>query len=372
MFRQKAIYFIVFSVFAILCVNFSMRFLTKFWIVFLLSVALGISLLFYGIKKENSPLRSDVRIKVLIWIAVSLMIQYSIGISVGFFKNVTPWTDAIYVVVLAIISEILRYILCFKSSSIRQIILIGIMFALVDVVFPIAYADAKNLDDLVEFSTIYILPSISKNFLLTYISKKVGYSPCILYRIIMETYVILFPIIPAFGDYINAMVLIVFPLILFYSLYKTIEPKNKEYVHTQPAKKVNKIWLGVSAAIFLIVVYFISGVFRFYALSIVSGSMEPTINVGDMIIVDTYYKNHVDEINLGDVLVFNKHGVAVSHRVVEIKKKENKFSFYTKGDNNESMDDWIVEPDEVIGVTRVNVPVIGYPVVIWNKVINKE
>ena len=159
--RPIAIYFIVFSVFAILCVNFSMRFLTKFWIVFLLSVALGISLLFYGIKKENSPLRSDIRIKVLIWIAVSLMIQYSIGISVGFLKIVTPWTDAIYVVVLAIISEILRYILCFKSSSIRQIILIGIMFALVDVVFPIAYADAKNLDDLVEFSTIYILPSIS-------------------------------------------------------------------------------------------------------------------------------------------------------------------------------------------------------------------
>lgn len=371
MYRQKAIYFIVFSVFSMLYVNFFVHFLTKFWIIFLLGVALGISLLFYGIKKENSRLRSDVRIKILIWIAVSLMIQYSLGIIIGFLKNVTPLTDAIYVVVLAIISEILRYILCFKSTSIRQIILIGIMFALVDVVFPIAYADAKNLDDLVEFSIIYIFPSISKNFLLTYISKKVGYSPCILYRVIMDTYVILVPIIPAVGDYINAMVLIVFPLILFYSLYKTIEPKKRGYIHTQPKNKSSKIWAGVNIAMFLIVIYFTSGVFRFYALTIVSGSMEPTINIGDMIIVDTYYKNHIDEINLGDVLVFNKHGVAVSHRIVEIKKKENKFSFYTKGDNNESMDDWIVESDEVIGVTRVNVPVIGYPVVIWNKVINR-
>lgn len=53
MYRQKAIYFIAFSVFAILCVNFFVHFLTKFWIIFLLGVALGISLLFYGIKKRK-------------------------------------------------------------------------------------------------------------------------------------------------------------------------------------------------------------------------------------------------------------------------------------------------------------------------------
>lgn len=370
MHRQKAIYSIIFSVFAILCMNFLMHFLTKFWILFLLGFALGISLLFFGIKKENSRFLSDVRIKIIMWIMVSLMIQYTIGISVGFLKNITPITDAIYVVILVIISEILRYILCFKSNSIKQMILLGLMFALIDVVFPMTYANVKNPDDFVEFSTIYILPSISKSILLTYISKKVGYSPCILYRIIMETYVILVPIIPAFGEYINAIVLIVFPIILFYNLYKIIEPKKKEYVHTQPKNLSNKIWTCINIAMFFIVVYFTSGVFRFYALTIVSGSMEPTINIGDMIIVDQYYKDHVDKINLGDVLVFNKHGAAISHRVVEIKKQDNKFNFYTKGDNNDSVDNWIVDSDEVIGVAKVNIPVIGYPVVIWNEIIN--
>lgn len=70
------------------------------------------------------------------------------------------------------------------------------------------------------------------------------------------------------------------------------------------------------------------------------------------------------------MLVFNKHGAAISHRVVEIKKQDNKFNFYTKGDNNDSVDNWIVDSDEVIGVAKVNIPVIGYPVVIWNEIIN--
>lgn len=369
--RQKSLYFIVFTVISVLCANFFARFLTDWWIVCLLGVALGVSFLLFGFKKENSWRRSDVCAKIGIWAAVSLLVQYSIGMSIGFLQVADPLTDVVYIILLVVISEFLRYILCFKSNSIHQMLLIGLMFVLVDIVLPLVYADKNNLDDLVEFSVIHVLPSLSKNVLLIYMSKKVGYSPCILYRVIMETYAIFIRIIPDFGEYIDALVAIVFPLILFYNLYKTTEPKRKGYTHTLPQNNGNKIWTVATIALFLVVVYFTSGVFRFHALTIVSGSMEPNIHIGDMIIVDKYYKDHVDEINLGDVLVFNKSGVAVSHRVIEIKNQDNELRFYTKGDNNDFVDSGAVEPEDVIGVTKITVPFVGYPVLIWNKVINK-
>ena len=66
-------------------------------------------------------------------------------------------------------------------------------------------------------------------------------------------------------------------------------------------------------------------------LEVVSGSMEPTLAIGDIIIIDTKEKNY----KKGDIVTFrDTDGVFVTHRILSINKKE----MVTKGDNNNTQD----------------------------------
>lgn len=92
----------------------------------------------------------------------------------------------------------------------------------------------------------------------------------------------------------------------------------------------------------------LSPVYGYAMLEVVSGSMEPTIHVGDMIIIDTwdtsYHKN--------DIVTFkDEDGALVTHRIKSIKGKK----MVTKGDNNDS-EDKPYTTDQIIGkyVTKIS------------------
>lgn len=67
-------------------------------------------------------------------------------------------------------------------------------------------------------------------------------------------------------------------------------------------------------------------------LEVVSGSMEPTIHVGDLIIIDTSVKDYKEN----DIVTFyDVKGSFVTHRIISIDKDE----MITKGDNNNTEDE---------------------------------
>lgn len=85
----------------------------------------------------------------------------------------------------------------------------------------------------------------------------------------------------------------------------------------------------------------ISPVFGYTMLEVVSGSMEPTIHVGDMIIVDTYAKNYKEN----DIITFkDENGALVTHRIISLDGDV----MITKGDNNDSPDP-LNTTDQIIG-----------------------
>lgn len=76
-------------------------------------------------------------------------------------------------------------------------------------------------------------------------------------------------------------------------------------------------------------------------LEVVSGSMEPTIHVGDLIVIDTKKK----DIAQNDIVTFtDEEGAFVTHRVLSIKDNQ----MITKGDNNNS-DDPAISVDHIVG-----------------------
>ena len=75
--------------------------------------------------------------------------------------------------------------------------------------------------------------------------------------------------------------------------------------------------------------------YRTYIVS--SGSMEPFLEVGDIILVDKV--ENAESINVDDIITFsNGEGKDITHRVIEIKDVNNNKFFVTKGDNNNDKD----------------------------------
>lgn len=67
-------------------------------------------------------------------------------------------------------------------------------------------------------------------------------------------------------------------------------------------------------------------------LEVITGSMEPTIHVGDLIIIDTKCENYSE----GDIITFyDVDNSFVTHRIVSI----NEDRMVTKGDNNNTEDE---------------------------------
>lgn len=92
-----------------------------------------------------------------------------------------------------------------------------------------------------------------------------------------------------------------------------------------------------------------------YELKVVqSGSMEPAIHVGSVVVIvpETSY-------NVGDVITFGpdtKKQIPITHRIAEITDE----GFVTKGDANEHPDPKPAKKGEVIGRVAFSVPYIGH------------
>jgi signal peptidase len=98
-------------------------------------------------------------------------------------------------------------------------------------------------------------------------------------------------------------------------------------------------------------------------LTVQSGSMEPDISVGDVVVS---IRTNTSDIKVGDVITYRYSGDSdpdrcFTHRVEKIIDLEiGGHVFQTKGDANEDVDKRLVRPDEVIGKVSFVIPYLGY------------
>lgn len=100
---------------------------------------------------------------------------------------------------------------------------------------------------------------------------------------------------------------------------------------------------------------------------VLSSSMSPTYEAGDGVIVNEVPPEEVSE---GDVITFEQpSGMEVqaqggtdlvTHRVVEVVRKDGDLYFRTKGDANEEPDKQLVPAENVVGTVQFGIPYIGY------------
>lgn len=99
----------------------------------------------------------------------------------------------------------------------------------------------------------------------------------------------------------------------------------------------------------------IFGVYQLY--SVESGSMEPTLTVGSVIVCKK--EQHPESFGADQIVTFHTlSGAVVTHRIVEVVTDQNgNVAYRTKGDNPiNSPDRELLTPDRVIGVFVAKIP----------------
>ncbi len=127
---------------------------------------------------------------------------------------------------------------------------------------------------------------------------------------------------------------------------------------------ISKIWSVVSTVLVILVVLvavFLMGsrIMGYRVFTVISGSMEPTYSVGDLIYVKDVEPK---DIQVGDAItyVMNENLVVSTHRVIDIEQKDGELMFYTKGDANKDADQSPVHNKNVVGVVKFSIPYLGY------------
>ncbi|KPU45916.1 signal peptidase I W [Oxobacter pfennigii] len=101
----------------------------------------------------------------------------------------------------------------------------------------------------------------------------------------------------------------------------------------------------------------IPGILGFHLFVVESGSMEPTFNIGSVILCRK--AKNPDNLKTNDVVTFkNLSGYIVTHRIVEVVTDENRgIAYRTKGDNpRNSTDRELLTPDRVLAVFIGKIP----------------
>lgn len=98
-------------------------------------------------------------------------------------------------------------------------------------------------------------------------------------------------------------------------------------------------------------------------LAVVSGSMEPAIRTGDIIVVKPV-ADPLEEVNEGTVITYwaaGREDVLITHRVKKtVLVDGHPMGYVTQGDANEVPDRALIAPDQVVGVYHSRVPYVGY------------
>lgn len=121
-------------------------------------------------------------------------------------------------------------------------------------------------------------------------------------------------------------------------------------------------WLAVAGAV--AVLFFsmsdkITGSIPFRTYVVQSGSMEPAIGVGDLLII-TPQEEYLER----DVITFKDYQErVVTHRILEVSKVGNgmsgQYNYVTKGDANQNPDAVLVNQANVIGKVIQVIPKLG-------------
>lgn len=328
----------------------------------------GVVLLGYR-KNKKSIIKDKISNIFVSMTILYLIIIFFLGNILGYDKRSFDIIKIIYMVVITVANEIYRYLFAVKCNKKNtHLIILGFVYTMMDILVFSSFSP-KNPIFIGDFVPMIIISGI-KNALLTYTTYKFGYRPCILYAIIIDLFPVLAPIYPKLTNYIKLVVTIIYSSLIYYNISKPYYREDLESASTY-RKSISFYVERVSLLLVVIIIFLVSGVFKYSLSAIASDSMYPALKRGDAIVIEEVTSKNVDTLKKDMIVAFYEEERIVTHRIVSIELDEGETYIITKGDNNDSKDVTKKKKDDIIGIVRLRIPYLGYPSVEISEIKNK-
>ena len=342
-----------------------------FWIIFCIVLFFTLGTLY-----TNTKLRKKIIQYTTVATLTYLIVYMLSGLFVTFGEN--PYSTTLKGLIINLWSlgipifakEYIRYKLInnvYDRDKVKFAILISAVYIIIDIQYTSFIGQTVATLTIVKYISQVIIPNIAKNVLFSYIAIQGDYLPAILYQLVTNLYYWVSPILPNSPWAMTAIIDTVIPIILFlyirYEKVKLVPQKDRRMVIDTNPGSVIPLVIAI-----VLVIWFALGIFPVKPIAIATGSMEKEICVGDVAIIK---KCNSNDVNVGDIIEYQMEGYTVVHRIIEKRQNNGKFSFITKGDNNNTPDRDEVKEDQLIGKVIFKIEYIGYPA-IWMHLLQDE
>ncbi len=315
------------------------------------------------IKDENNKTQSLVIIMI-----IYIILYFLLGLIFGFQRS--PYSKDVLNILLNVWSfggiiffqEFIRASMVkMEKKKILNFILITILFTLANISFNNFADHFSNVKEIFIYTVTTLIPLVVTNGVLTYLVYIGGAKLSIIYRMFVTLPEFIVPILPNLDWFATAIIGITLPLAVFVYL-NYIHVKKTERFSRREKKKYSPVTYIPIFAFIAIVAAFVMGLFKYQPIAVLSGSMSPTFDRGDAVVIKKLTEGEKNQLKKGDVIQFTSGTKYVVHRIVEIDSDEygNRI-FVTKGDHNNGVDVDPVGYDQIVGKVSFVVKYIGYP-----------
>lgn len=357
----ELILLIFITIFKIVVVNnnYSMIINIIFWILFTIGT-------YYlcGFPRDKAYLKSSSIRIVIIILLIYFLVTYLMGFFLGFTSNtisgniIDSLKQVVPIMIFYTLMELSRYMILKKDINKTQIIILTLEYIILSIIISISGKDLSTLKRIFIVTSTIILPIIANESLCTYITYKVSYVPSLIFKLVIDLYIYFVLFLPTLGNYFLALIGITLPFIIFVQIRKNLKYKEKYSIYGK--KSLIRGISTIMVVFIIIMVILISGVFKYQLIAIMTGSMSPVYNRGDAVFIN---KKDAKDIKVGEILAFNLGPGIVTHRVINIDEKNGVFTFTTKGDANDTADQFIITNKNVIGTVDYVIKYAGFPTV---------
>lgn len=241
----------------------------------------------------------------------------------------------------------------FARWPILGISLISLLFGIMS--FPIReFARLEPGMPLIKFIGQQLGPTLAQNVLASYLAWLGGPLPAFIYRAGLSALEHFSPILPN-NEWVSQSLAGMLAPIFGFALAHSFYDEAASAAGTSAGRDNDLLSWSTGSLAVILIIWFNMGVFSYMPKVIMTGSMEPLIMPGDVVVVH----RSKEAINTNDIIMFPANRMQVTHRIVAVNKKDGCRIFTTKGDANPHPDPEPVPENKVKGKVVLVVPKIG-------------